>query len=206
MVATNAVAADHRSCTRLVHKDVVVTLTAILLLLAANAVGTSAAQGNNNNDGGSAGKSGGSQMPDIVEALTEVESAQHFDELIESSAVGSVVAFTVSWCGHCKELKPELEAAAVELATIGIPVLVADGDRLKKVAKRLGVTGFPAIFIYRPTDRQAPVRYSGPRTRDGLVRRIKKLLRPETEAIDQASEMDAFMARLASAHKLPPQR
>ena len=83
--------------------------------------------------------------------LIEVTGVDHFEKLIQTNNTeGSVVAFTVSWCGHCKALKPELEAAAVELAKIGIPVLLADGDRLKKVARRYGVTGFPALFIFPP--------------------------------------------------------
>ena len=134
--------------------------------------------------------------------LIDVTSADHFDKLIQTSADGSVVAFTVSWCGHCKALKPELEAAATQLAKIGIPVLLADGDRLKKVARRFGVTGFPAIFIFHPVtgnDISSPTRYSGPRTRDGLVRRIKKLLRPEIEAVEQEAHMRAFMARAAAS-------
>ena len=140
--------------------------------------------------------------------LIEVTSADHFEELIQSNTDGSVVAFTVSWCGHCKELKPELEAAAVQLAKIGIPVLLADGDRLKKIARRFGVTGFPALFIFPPATPSSssaggntnvsPTRYSGPRTRDGLVRRIKKLLRPETEAVAQEAQMRAFMGRAAA--------
>ena len=62
------------------------------------------------------------------------------------------------WCSHCKNLKPEYEEAAKQLAAHNppIPVAAVDATVSKAIAARYAVTGYPTVFAFRGT---TPVHY-----------------------------------------------
>ncbi|KAF6139420.1 hypothetical protein GIB67_026262 [Kingdonia uniflora] len=83
--------------------------------------------------------------------LTTTESTQPFTvdgtviELDESnfdSAISTfdfiLVSFYAPWCGHCKRLTPELEAAAPILSKLDKPVVIAkvDADKYRRIGSK----------------------------------------------------------------------
>eukprot|EP01061_Rhynchopus_euleeides_P028684 TRINITY_DN467_c0_g1_i11.p1 TRINITY_DN467_c0_g1~~TRINITY_DN467_c0_g1_i11.p1 ORF type:complete len:413 (+),score=195.41 TRINITY_DN467_c0_g1_i11:60-1298(+) len=66
------------------------------------------------------------------------------------------------WCGHCRNLVPEMEKVAKALKGIAT-VAAVDADEHKDLAQRFQVQGFPTILLLG-TDRSKPIAYNGGRT------------------------------------------
>ncbi|KAL1952549.1 hypothetical protein VTO42DRAFT_4824 [Malbranchea cinnamomea] len=69
--------------------------------------------------------------------------------------------FFAPWCGHCKALAPEYEAAATELKDRNIPLVKVDCTEEADLCQEYGVQGYPTLKIFRGLDSIKP--YSGAR-------------------------------------------
>ncbi|KAJ8949948.1 hypothetical protein NQ314_008087, partial [Rhamnusium bicolor] len=76
-------------------------------------------------------------------------SSSSFDPVIKEEA-SVLVMFYAPWCGHCKKMKPEYEAAAAEMKNEGIQGMLAAVDATKEqsVASRYSVKGYPTIMYF----------------------------------------------------------
>ncbi|MCJ1470210.1 hypothetical protein MMC07_008855 [Pseudocyphellaria aurata] len=81
------------------------------------------------------------------------------------------VAFTASWCGHCKSLAPVWETLATDFAaepTIVIAKVDATAENAKSTAEDQGVKSYPTIK-YFPKGKFTPENYEGGRTEQEFV-------------------------------------
>ncbi|KAL9317744.1 hypothetical protein ACSQ67_014261 [Phaseolus vulgaris] len=119
------------------------------------------------------------------------------DESNFDSAIASfdniLVDFYAPWCGHCKRLAPELDAAAPVLATLNKPIVIAkvDADKHTRLGKKYDVSAYPTILLF---NHGIPTEYRGPRKADLLVRYLKKFAASDVSILDSDSAVNTFVA------------
>lgn len=94
------------------------------------------------------------------------------------------------WCGHCKTMAPEYEAAGKELKESGLDSKVVlaelDGSANDSTIDSMEWQGFPTLFFIKKGTK-TPMPYDGPRDKVGILEWIKKNsdqdLAVDTEAI-----------------------
>ncbi|XP_038725268.1 protein disulfide-isomerase 5-2-like [Tripterygium wilfordii] len=115
----------------------------------------------------------------------------NFDSVI-SSFDFVFVDFYAPWCGHCKRLSPELDAAAPILAGLKQPVVIAkvNADKFTRLASTYDIDGFPTLKIFM---HGIPVDYYGPRKADLLVRYLKKFIAADVAILGSDSAIIDFV-------------
>lgn len=93
-----------------------------------------------------------------------------------------MVEFYAPWCGHCKNLTPEYEAAATALKGV-VKVVAVDATQHQSLAQKYQVQGFPTIKIFG-ADKKKPVDYQGQRVSSAMVqeamRQVNGLIKDRT--------------------------
>ena len=82
-------------------------------------------------------------------------------------------------CGHCKQLAPEYDMAALELKisdSIGVLAKI-DANEHPSIGSTYGVKGFPTLKIFKQGAAE-PVDYEGGRTTFDIVHKMKELSDP----------------------------
>ncbi|CAO2835302.1 unnamed protein product [Amaranthus hypochondriacus] len=115
----------------------------------------------------------------------------NFDSAI-SSFDYVFVDFYAPWCGHCKRLSPELDAAAAMLAGLEKPIVIAkvDADKYRKLGDKYEIDGFPTLKLFM---HGVPIDYNGPRKADVLVRFLKKFVAPDVSILDSDTAISNFV-------------
>ncbi|CAD7971412.1 unnamed protein product [Amoebophrya sp. A25] len=108
-----------------------------------------------------------------------VATKDNFDELISSNPDGILMEFYAPWCGHCKKLEPEYEAAAKKLAELDIKVplakIDANEEEHRAIAEQHEIKGFPTLkWFVGGTSSE----YDGGRDADAIVEWIQTMTGP----------------------------
>jgi protein disulfide-isomerase A6 len=107
---------------------------------------------------------------DVVE-LTDT----NFEALVMESNDLWLVEFFAPWCGHCKKLAPEWEAAASQLkGTVRLGAV--DATAHTQLASKYGIKGYPTIKVFGAGKKGKATDYQGPRETDGIVQYALNLL------------------------------
>jgi protein disulfide-isomerase A4 len=101
--------------------------------------------------------------------------------------------FYAPWCKHCKQLEPEFEGAAVELAEWGIRMAKVDGTREKELSDQYGIPGWPGLKMFR---KGRAFEYNGPRERDNIITFMKEQFKLPSEQKDHMLGLSNNMDRL----------
>jgi len=120
-------------------------------------------------------------------------TAANFDDFVAKTPL-SLIEFYAPWCGHCKALAPEYDAAAKEL----------EGNESGKLAKvdctterdlcgKYDVSGFPTVKLFR-NDGSEPVDYDQARKADAIVKFMIKQSAPAVTDLADADAVKAFGA------------
>ena len=67
-----------------------------------------------------------------------------------------LIEFYAPWCGHCKSLAPEYEAAAKILAFDGHEGVLAKLDATASKSEIVGVKGYPTMLLFRGGENIGP--------------------------------------------------
>lgn len=96
-----------------------------------------------------------------------------FDEVVYDENKNVLVAFTAPWCGHCKNMKPQLEKVAENFkgeSNCIVANVDADAAPNKGLATKFEVTGFPTIkFFASGSKDKEPVLYDGGRSEEAFT-------------------------------------
>lgn len=117
----------------------------------------------------------------------------------------TLVKFYAPWCGHCKNLAPELDKAASELdeSKIKIAKVDCDQDQNKELCSKFEVRGFPTLKIFSgsetsfteyPKEGRKVLKSREWRKASGIV--------PYLEKLSKASFTDAKESEYATLSKL----
>jgi len=83
-----------------------------------------------------------------------------------------LLAFTASWCGHCKAMKPLYEKASVDFlpeSNCVIANIEADAEKNTELSRNYGISSFPTIKFFGKDDKKSPIDYDGQRTEEAFV-------------------------------------
>lgn len=122
---------------------------------------------------------------DVVDLSSSIEDFNNF--VNEHSVV--LAKFYAPWCGHCKTLAPEYEAAASELKDKDVALVEVDCTQNQELCAEHKVKGYPTLMVFRGPDASTP--YNGGRTSNEIISYMSKELLPPLTIVDP-SNLDAF--------------
>jgi protein disulfide-isomerase A1 len=122
---------------------------------------------------------------DVFDNGVLVLTDDNFDEAIAKYDY-LLVEFYAPWCGHCKKLAPEYEAAAEVLSAQDPPRTIAklDATENKAMGDRYEVKGFPTLMWFTNGTKSE---YNGGRTKDTIIEWINKKTGPVSLEVDCAA-------------------
>jgi len=108
-----------------------------------------------------------------------------------------LVEFYAPWCGHCKQLEPEYNMAAQQLASRSpasdIKLAKVDATEEPDLAAKFDVGGYPTLKFFKNND-DTPIEYGGGRTKDEFINWLDKKSGPPAEAVQGKAAAEAFQA------------
>ncbi|KAK7008971.1 protein disulfide-isomerase A3 [Biomphalaria glabrata] len=123
-----------------------------------------------------------------------VFTAANFDtEIVKYDVI--LVEFYAPWCGHCKNLKPEYEAAAGVLKKADPPVALAKVDCTEEssLCSRFGVSGYPTLKIFK--NGEFSKEFGGERRKDSIVKEMNKEAGPVSKLLSTVEEAQKFLSK-----------
>jgi len=96
-----------------------------------------------------------------------------FKEVVLNSDKEVLVKFYAPWCGACKNIAPEFEKAAAQLAN-NPNVILAQVDSTGNEVAGVTISSYPTLIWWRKDKSLGPVDFKGRRDTEGLINWVKE--------------------------------
>ncbi|SBS86250.1 protein disulfide-isomerase, putative [Plasmodium ovale curtisi] len=97
--------------------------------------------------------------------------ADTYDEYIYNSEKNVVVLYYAPWCGHCYKFEPvyreigrRLKLYASKFTDYDNNIVISKIDAVNNEIYNIPIEGYPTIYLYTKANKEAPIKYVGPRT------------------------------------------
>ena len=108
--------------------------------------------------------------------INEIHSEAEFTQLISNNDKLTLVRFGAPWCGACKQMAPDFQAAA-NAASDQYVFADLNIDAVPGIAEKLGINGIPVVLLYKGGQEiDANDRLVGYASQDKLLQHIQKKL------------------------------
>lgn len=112
------------------------------------------------------------RFADHNKTVTECSESEFQKIVSPTTGTDALVVFVADWCGHCKNMKPDLEEVC---KMVSIPVYKVTFDDkqpwMRHVMQQLGIEGFPALVLFKQG--QKPKMAAGYRPKDEILKFIE---------------------------------
>ncbi|CAI4225233.1 unnamed protein product [Auanema sp. JU1783] len=115
----------------------------------------------------------------------------NFEDMIKQHEV-ALVKFYAPWCGHCKKMAPEYDAASAKLKNNdpSVALVKVDCTTEKEVCDKYQVKGFPTLKIFRHG--AVAQEYDGPRDAAGMVKYMRGQTGPSAKELKSVQDFQKF--------------
>tara|TARA_Y100000310_G_scaffold332195_1_gene407329 strand:+ start:47 stop:358 length:312 start_codon:yes stop_codon:yes gene_type:complete len=100
--------------------------------------------------------------------MPEKLTKENFDEFISKG--NAIVDFWAEWCGPCKMMGPEFEAASKENKDVKFGKLDIEGNQ--DIAERFQVMSIPTLIFFK--DKEQVDRVSGAMSKEAILSKAKE--------------------------------
>jgi len=116
--------------------------------------------------------------------VVHLANPAQFNKLLKTEKGKVLVMFYAPWCGHCKRMKPDYQAAATEVKKSAVlAAMDANIPENSPVSRRFNITGFPTLLYFKDGELQFP--YPAGNNKEEI---LKFLANPQAEAAEKPKD------------------
>jgi protein disulfide-isomerase-like protein len=103
-----------------------------------------------------------------------VVTGETFNNVVLDKSKDVLIEFYAPWCGHCKSLAPIYDEVGEHFKdSSDVLIVKLDATAETKAAKKYKVSGYPTLVWFPKSDKTGKLRFSGERTKEGIIKFIE---------------------------------
>ncbi|KRX00097.1 Thioredoxin-like fold [Pseudocohnilembus persalinus] len=113
------------------------------------------------------------EIPATNDEPVKVVVGKNFDEIVMNNQKDVLLELYAPWCGHCKKLAPEWDAAAERLQA-NPNIVIAKCDATANEIPDIQIQGYPTLKFFPNGSKNSPIEFNGDRNADGIIAFLKE--------------------------------